>query len=621
METLRYVLPVNGLLAVVSLTYYVLLRRDTFFRTNRLVLWVGLAASLGLPLLNLPDWRPQPVRNVLEHTARVIAPNVLPRPAKPDVRITFPDGRVYRAFPARTPATDGGSWPIMLMGLYVVIAGALLVRFGVQVLLLRRLIRQSAQEPYDDFVLVRSAGVESPFSFFRWVVLDPDRYAPDELEQILRHERVHVRQWHSLDMIGVELVCIVLWFNPAAYLFRQLLRQTLEFTADRTVLNEGVDPKAYQYHLVKVSLSVEPSTLTNQFSTSALKSRIAMINHPRSTNATWLKYLVLVLATLTVATLFARPKARTLAKFMPKPTAQAVATVLNTELPRPAVPAPAGWADSLKTGQTSSQEPLNDVAIRADSVLNRVPAPDSARVSPSRYMQYEGDKLYWVVTPKTSFDDLAIMKREFERHGYKMQIQALKYDPLDAYITEIKVTVIRPVVGVSDLEETGINGGPIRSHGGFNGLNTLKTVAVVDSYPFDEDMLRLPRRLAQIVRDEEQSVATFIQDRKMEYLVLTGKKKYGHLGMGFRQFDKEAIRMQSSPNSSISVKPDGFLLINESPGEVIKVFINNEPVTLEDIKRLKISQLYTLAVILGYDNAAQKRTMTDYLLFYVNEDK
>ena len=66
-------------------------------------------------------------------------------------------------------------------------------------------------------------------------------------------------------------------------------------------------------------------------------------------------------------------------------------------------------------------------------------------------MQYEGDRLYWIITPKTTFDDLAVMKQEFARHGYKMQVQTLKYDPLNTYIADIKLTIIRPTAGVSDF--------------------------------------------------------------------------------------------------------------------------------------------------------------------------
>ena len=341
METLRYVVLANALLAVVSTAYYALLRRETFFATNRLMLWMGLAGALLLPLLELPDWRPQRVRTVMHRTAQVIVPRVLPNTivSKPPVTITFPNGKVYSAFHGQS-TTFVWSWQIGLIALYLVGVALLLIRFSIQLVSLRRLIHQSVHEPYDDFTLVRNAEVTSPFSFFNWVVLNPEKHSSDELEQILRRERVHVRERHSFDMIGAELVCILFWFNPAAYLFRQLLHQALEFSADRTVLAEGINPRAYQYNLLKVSLSSSQQGLTNSFNKSFLKLRIAMMNRSRSTRATWLKYLALLLATLTVATLFAHPKAHTPAKFLPQPAAQTLTTVIGAEPRQPVMPLP-----------------------------------------------------------------------------------------------------------------------------------------------------------------------------------------------------------------------------------------------------------------------------------------
>ena len=217
METLRYVVLVNGLLAIVSVAYYVLLRRETFFGANRLALWLGLVSALILPLLEIPDWRPQPVRTAMQRTAQVIVPKVLPKSHRPqaDVTITFPNKKTYRAFQVQQKRFIW-SWQVELIGLYVAGVLLLLIRFFVQLISVKKLISQSVHEPYEDFTLIWDKHATSPFSFFNWVVVNPNQHAPDELDQILRHERVHVRERHSVDMIGAELVCIVFWFNPAA---------------------------------------------------------------------------------------------------------------------------------------------------------------------------------------------------------------------------------------------------------------------------------------------------------------------------------------------------------------------------------------------------------------------
>ncbi|MBC3784414.1 M56 family metallopeptidase [Spirosoma utsteinense] len=302
METLRYVVLANGLLAVVSIAYHVLLRRETFFVANRLALWVGLLASFILPLLELPDWRPQPVRAVMQRTAQVIVPKVLPVPSSPnsDVTITFPNGHTFRAFP-NTTVEYGWSWQSGALAVYLIVLAALLCRFVIRLVSLRQLICQSTRELYDDFTLVKNDKLTSPFSFFKWVVLNPASHEPSELEQIMRHERVHVRAWHSLDMVAAELVSIIFWFNPAVHLFRQQVHQILEFSADQTVLAEGIDAKSYQYNLVKVSLSVRPSVISNQFSQPCLQERVSMMNRQRSRSSAWGRYLFALMSVANVA--------------------------------------------------------------------------------------------------------------------------------------------------------------------------------------------------------------------------------------------------------------------------------------------------------------------------------
>jgi len=327
MDSLRYVLLINSLLVVVSGTYYLLLRHETFFRTNRIVLWLGMAAALLLPMLELPDWRPQPVRTVMQRTAQVIMPKMLPPSfyPRPEVTVMFPNGRKYLAF-TEQPFSLTWSWQLGLLITYALGVVLLTIRFGIQLLSLSRLIRRADSEMYDDFRLVRTSQAIAPFSFFNWVVVNPEQHSSGELEQILRHERVHVLSRHSLDMIATELICILFWFNPAAYLFRYLVQQTLEFGADKAVLAEGVDEKAYQYSLLSVGLLAGYSSGSmNQFSGPSLRQRIAMINRERSGSIAWVRYVFwfLLMATMAFAcrrkmsTADAKPSVNVLAAINP----------------------------------------------------------------------------------------------------------------------------------------------------------------------------------------------------------------------------------------------------------------------------------------------------------------
>jgi beta-lactamase regulating signal transducer with metallopeptidase domain len=294
METLRYVLLTNGLLALVAISYFILLRRETFFRANRVALWLGVTAALLIPLLKLPDWRPQPVRNVMQRTAAVIVPKLLPAPQfiRPEITITFPNKHTYRAFHATVPQRLVWSWQSGLILIYLLGIVLSLIRLSIQLFSLRSVIRHSTQEAYDDFILADNNQVHAPFSFFSWVVLNTNLFGPEELDQILRHERVHVRERHSFDILGAELLCIVFWINPTVYLLRSLVRQMIEFSTDSAVLSEGVDAYTYQYSLITLSQSAHYPSFISSFSGPTLRQRIAMINRPRSNSMMRSKYTI-----------------------------------------------------------------------------------------------------------------------------------------------------------------------------------------------------------------------------------------------------------------------------------------------------------------------------------------
>jgi hypothetical protein len=322
----------------------------------------------------------------------------------------------------------------------------------------------------------------------------------------------------------------------------------------------------------------------------------------------WLKYPVLSLATMTVATLFAHPNAHKLT------------TVISSKLDaaKPVHNGSTVLTKAVKTGRVLPNILLSNVHANDDPVSKQGSMSNSGLSNPSRYMQYEGDRLYWIITPKTGFDDLAIMKQEFERHGYKMQIQSLKYDPLNTYITDLKITIIRPVVGISDFKETGLEGKPIRSYGGFNGLNKLNDVAAVGSYPFNNNLLHLPQKLIQTAREEELSVTKFINDNRMNYLIETGKEISSGYGPGSTTIS-DVVRILSRTDLvgryGIKLSADSTLTILDSH---LPVYINNELVTNNVLKRINVKSFNTLIISEQYSGNGQLGTV-NALLFYTKE--
>ena len=107
------------------------------------------------------------------------------------------------------------------------------------------------------------------------------------------HEKTHVDQYHSLDVMVSELLCTLFWINPAMWLLKGEIRRNLEFLADKRVVNSGIDRKAYQYHLLRLSHPSAAAQIVNKFNVTPLKKRIMMMNKKRTSKMGLLKYALL----------------------------------------------------------------------------------------------------------------------------------------------------------------------------------------------------------------------------------------------------------------------------------------------------------------------------------------
>ncbi len=615
METLRYVLLANGLLVVVSVAFYLLLRRETFFQINRLMLWLGILSVLILPALQFPDWRPQRVRFAMQHTAQVIAPKVLPpAPIHPTVTITFPNGRAYPVAPIRRLARFGWSWQLALIGIYVVGVLLLAGRFGLQLLSIWRLIRRSDRERFDAFTLVTNPLVSAPFSFLRWVVLNPARHTGDELDQILRHERVHVRQRHSLDMLMAEGVCIVFWLNPAAYLFRRLVHQTLEFCADQAVLAEGIDARTYQYNLLKVSMASGSLPITNSFSASQLHDRIRMINRQRSRWFHALKYPVVMVLSLSVVTAFARHKAEQMATQVAVPVAQSVrvspADVITASEHVLSSPIPSNTERTSVIAKTL----VRSVGLATVNPTEKITPADSAQASQSRLVVYRDNVLYWIITPKTSLEDLSGLQHELNKHNHKLQLRQIKYDPSFSYIDQIDVTIAKIGGGSASSCDTTTDGKkPITTIAGYVLIGPFDKSRGIGSI---NDVSRsFPMVLRRTSTSDEAAIIRSVSYPSLELIIYQAPWKIPSLSGTSTRFDRAYFDNKSTRGSGVLVKSDGSLAIDDD-SKTATIYINNETVDANAVGLWTVDKLYAVVKKTKYDSVS-KRVATVALLLYM----
>ena len=296
MNLLTYLLQAGLILTVLTIGYRLVLRRSMWFAVNRYLLWLNVGLAIGLPLVELPDFRPEPVRQFVQQTLPGWSAEKSLKPGSQDSPAFQTQETNLVAPVSQRKSLDWTTVAVWLYGLGVCL---LTGQFLVQVTSLGRLIGRSERSWEGDIWLVNSQEVHSPFSFFHWVVLNLDGYDSDEADHILLHERVHCSQRHSLDMLLAEVVRIGFWFNPVAWWHGRLVQENLEYLVDRAVLNEGVDKKAYQYYLLKASLTdgSRVRSLANSFNQSQLKQRIGMMNQQGS-GAGWRAYLFFGLVAL-----------------------------------------------------------------------------------------------------------------------------------------------------------------------------------------------------------------------------------------------------------------------------------------------------------------------------------
>ena len=220
-------------LAVFYMFYRLLLSKETFHRLNRVVLLTTAVGSLLLPLWQI----------TLHRTVEVDA-----QPALQVSEVTQP---IVQAALPTTPW-----WHTALTTLFIIGAIAVLLQTLFSVYRVVKIVSSGEQKLLSDGIkLVVTQEEVSPFSWMRTIVLSQSDYETDHAA-ILSHERAHIRLHHSWDLLLVDLVSSLQWFNPAIWMLRADLCAVHEYEADAQVLNEGYNAKQYQYLLVKNNLVV-----------------------------------------------------------------------------------------------------------------------------------------------------------------------------------------------------------------------------------------------------------------------------------------------------------------------------------------------------------------------------
>jgi hypothetical protein len=279
---ITYLLKASIVLLCLAPAYWLLLRFSDRYQLNRLLLLLGVAATLLLPVLPLPS--PLPA------TTETIEQLVRETPIFTEVAAVAAPTEPARIIPTVEPATSPVTvppaergWTPNYLHLYGLVSGLLLSFLTYKVGRMWSVHRRSSPlvRHEDCRLLGEGANAGQAFTFGRTIYLSADLLGASDLTFILRHERVHARQLHVLDILIGELFLCFFWFHPGAWWLRRAQRANLEYLADEGALERAPDRKAYQLALVRQSIAGQQLALALPFSEPSLKSRIQKMGQNR----------------------------------------------------------------------------------------------------------------------------------------------------------------------------------------------------------------------------------------------------------------------------------------------------------------------------------------------------
>ena len=281
-QFLTYELKVAVLIAVFYIFWRLLVANETWHRLNRIVLIATAIASFVLPLCVI----------TIHQTVEVMSPVEIPTVVEDFNSATHESGipdSLQQVEPQRS-----FNWLLPLTIIYIIGVVVVLSKMLLSLWRLHRMRAEGEIHPLSDgYRMVVCEKVSTPFSWWNTVFMNHNDYEKG-VPALLTHELGHLRLHHSADVVLVELLTALQWFNPAMWMLRADLRTIHEYEADQQVLSHGFNDIQYLQLLIRKAAVQSGYSLANGISNSALKKRVTMIMKPKSNRNSMLKLLALI---------------------------------------------------------------------------------------------------------------------------------------------------------------------------------------------------------------------------------------------------------------------------------------------------------------------------------------
>ena len=290
---LVYQLKVGLCLVAFYLLWKLLLSRETLHRFNRVALLAMMLLAFLLPLVRLPFESSSPVTGAF---------------------VSIDDLLSMQYWTLSDQPAEG--WNLARLAYIIYIVGGLMVLawriFSLSGLW--RLLRKGRVESGEEGTLLHVMDQDvAPFSYFRHIVIS-EQDLRESGQQILTHEQAHIRLGHSYDVLLMDLMLLVQWWNPAAWLLKRELKLIHEYEADEAVLKRGVDARQYQLLLIRKSVGDQLFSMANNLNYQSLKKRIRMMTTKKSSRWQQLRALAIVPVAGLALVAFAQPEVESIAE-------------------------------------------------------------------------------------------------------------------------------------------------------------------------------------------------------------------------------------------------------------------------------------------------------------------
>jgi hypothetical protein len=272
------------------LVYWLFLRNETYHSVNRWFLMAALFLSVLLPLF--------PVHYTF----------LMEQGNNTNLFVTIPD--TFNNMPVvanQEPVAGSFNWQQAILMVYFTGAAIFMVRLLTQTFILIQLMLMYRIKSTEGIWIVENEKYGLPFSFFNVVFINPKFHKQENLPEILAHEKVHIRENHWFDLLFIELLTVIFWFNPFIWFFERSIKQNHEYLADKGVLAQGHHVGRYQALLINQLMGMQIIGVTNNLNFALNTNRLKMMTKKKTSVSRRIKILWALPAVALLLFAFAEP--------------------------------------------------------------------------------------------------------------------------------------------------------------------------------------------------------------------------------------------------------------------------------------------------------------------------